>query len=65
MLDYEVPPPEDCPCPRCGVDATWHYTDAHQSRVELHCPDCGNYILLRSEFDTLLAERLTQDSHEP
>ncbi len=64
MLDHEVPSPEDCSCPRCGTDASWRYTDPHQNRVEIRCPNCGSYVLLRSEFDTLMAERLTQDDQE-
>ena len=46
----------DAICPRCGADAEWMFLDTGQTRVELTCPDCGNFEIPRAEFDQAESE---------
>ena len=41
----------DVICMRCGSDAEWIFVDSDQTRVEVTCPDCGKFEMLRTEFD--------------
>jgi len=46
----------DTPCPRCGADAQWSVIDDEGSRVEIMCPDCGEFEMSRADFDQFGAE---------
>lgn len=46
----------DVICMRCGSDAEWIFVDSDQTRVEVTCPDCGKFEMLRTEFDQAESE---------
>ena len=46
----------DTICSRCGVPAEWIFTDSEKTRVEVTCPDCGKFEMLRTEFDQAESE---------
>jgi len=46
----------DVLCARCGADAEWIFVDREQTRVEVTCPDCGKFEMLRTEFDRAESE---------
>ena len=41
----------DVVCVRCGADSEWIFVDSEKTRVEITCPDCGKFEMLRTEFD--------------
>ena len=43
--------PREALCPRCGIDSKWSYSGEAKAVVEIVCPDCGRFELLRAEFD--------------
>ena len=43
-------------CPRCGGSAEWILADKDQTHVEVTCPDCGKFQMLRAEFDQVESE---------
>jgi predicted RNA-binding Zn-ribbon protein involved in translation (DUF1610 family) len=46
----------DVICTRCGADAEWIFVDSEKTRVEVTCPDCGKFEMLRTEFDQAESE---------
>jgi predicted RNA-binding Zn-ribbon protein involved in translation (DUF1610 family) len=46
----------DVLCARCGADAEWIFVDREKTRVEVTCPDCGKFEMLRTEFDQAESE---------
>jgi len=46
----------DVICMRCGSDAEWIFVYSDQTRVEVTCPDCGKFEMLRTEFDQAESE---------
>jgi predicted RNA-binding Zn-ribbon protein involved in translation (DUF1610 family) len=43
-------------CSRCGGEAAWSYLDEQESRVEIVCPDCGRFEMIRGEFSQAEAD---------
>jgi predicted RNA-binding Zn-ribbon protein involved in translation (DUF1610 family) len=46
---------EDSPealCPRCGAEVSWRFVDIAKQTVQITCPDCREFEILRSEFET-------------
>jgi len=46
----------DTICTRCGADAEWIFADSEKTQVEVTCPDCGKFEMLRTEFDQAESE---------
>lgn len=46
----------DTVCTRCGAAAEWMFVDTEQTMVEVTCPDCGKFEMLRTEFDQAESE---------
>ena len=54
----------DTICTRCGSPAEWIFTDAEKTRVEVTCPDCGKFEMLRTEFDQAESELIEPAERE-
>ncbi len=52
----------EAPCPRCGADAQWSFSDAGKTRVEVICPNCGRFEIPREAFDQAETERIELDN---
>jgi DNA-directed RNA polymerase subunit RPC12/RpoP len=46
----------DVICARCGREAEWMFLDTEHTQVEVTCPDCGKFEMLRTEFDQAESE---------
>ncbi|HSP66869.1 MAG TPA: hypothetical protein VLN48_04035 [Bryobacteraceae bacterium] len=46
----------DVICARCGAEAEWIFVDNEKTTVEVTCPDCGKFEMLRTEFDQAESE---------
>jgi hypothetical protein len=55
--------PDEALCPKCGLPATWIYTDAEETQVRISCADCGGVAMTRGEFET--AEADIAEPNEP
>lgn len=54
----------DVICSRCGREAEWMFLDAEHTVVEVTCPDCGKFEMLRTEFDQAESEIVDQGERE-
>lgn len=46
----------DVICARCGAEPEWSFVDREKTTVEVTCPDCGKFEMLRTEFDQAESE---------
>jgi predicted RNA-binding Zn-ribbon protein involved in translation (DUF1610 family) len=46
----------DTICTRCGSPAEWIFVDREKTQVEVTCPNCGKFEMLRTEFDQAESE---------
>ena len=43
--------PRETSCPRCGGEAHFRFLDEAHTRVEVSCPNCGQFQMPRETFD--------------
>ncbi len=46
----------EIPCPRCGAEAAWFFSDTEKSRAEIICPNCKRFEMSREDFDQATTE---------
>lgn len=54
----------DIICSRCGREAEWMFLDKEHTTVQVTCPDCGKFEMLRTEFDQAETEIVDQGERE-
>jgi len=54
----------DAACARCGREAEWMFLDLEQTRVQVTCPDCGQFEMSRDQFDASEAEIVEPNERE-